>query len=228
MLKNIIAVGILAALLGGCSENERLRLVAQNGNADAAFELSQRYAEGRNGLTKSPEESLQWLRIAAENGNAAAQVLIGQILMPLKAFSQFSACPDAYDKEQYGKERIESARKWYKKAALQDDFSGGQLLVLSDLVLLDKYFKSGAKNRVEEIQKEVEYWGAWCWEKALAAGNNQLAASLATGLADGCLLSDGGSAEKEFLWRSRAAETGNAEAQFKLAQMYFKRSESVV
>lgn len=219
MHKNIIPVGILAALLCGCSENERLRIVAQNGNAAAAFELSQRYAKGRDGCPMSAQKSLKWLRIAADKGNAAAQVICGQLICPKDDLITAEACDIA---------KVEAARAWYEKAARQGNIEGGQWLISSDLVLITIYRNIGAKKRVEEIKKDMEYWATWCWEKALKMGDQSAAALIANLqadrciLSDGSLLSDGGSDEKEFLWRSRAAEMGNCDAQFKLARMYFK------
>ena len=212
MNKNIILVGILAALLCGCSENERLRIVAQDGNADAAFELSQRYAEGRNGLPKSPEKGLEWLRVAADNGNATAQVIIGKLICPLDGI--FDQIRDI--------EKMEDARAWFEKAARQGCLEGGQLLYLMDLALFAKNLERDDFKRAREIQKDAGYWGKWCWETASDAGDQTVAEWAATAMADKCIAWGEDSKSEEFLWRTRAAETGSAKAQFKLAQMYFK------
>ena len=55
---------------------ERLRRAADQGNADAQFNLGVMYAEGR-GVPRDDAEAARWYRCAADQGEAAAQFNLG-------------------------------------------------------------------------------------------------------------------------------------------------------
>ena len=58
---------------------EALRARAKAGDAPAQLELGRRYAQGRDGVEKNPQEALRWVRQAAESGLPDAQVALGQM-----------------------------------------------------------------------------------------------------------------------------------------------------
>jgi serine/threonine protein kinase len=77
-------------------------LAAHQGNADAQFQLGQRYAGGLD-VKRDKKEALQWFKTAAVQGHAPAQLALGR----------------AYEKGEGTKKSLSSAQKWYAKAAAQ-------------------------------------------------------------------------------------------------------------
>lgn len=61
----------------GDSEAQRLRALAQKGNAAAMGRLAFLYRTGRNGLVKDEAQALHWFRQGAEAGNGAAMAGLG-------------------------------------------------------------------------------------------------------------------------------------------------------
>jgi serine/threonine protein kinase len=76
-------------------------LAAHQGNADAQFQLGQRYAGGLD-VKRDKKEALQWFKKAAAQGHAPAQIALGR----------------AYEKGEGTKKSFSSAQKWYAKAAV--------------------------------------------------------------------------------------------------------------
>jgi Variant SH3 domain/Sel1 repeat len=76
-------------------------LAAHQGNADAQFQLGQRYAGGLD-VKLDKKEALQWFKKAAAEGHAPAQIALGR----------------AYEKGEGTKKNFSSAQKWYAKAAV--------------------------------------------------------------------------------------------------------------
>jgi serine/threonine protein kinase len=77
-------------------------LKAHQGNADAQFQLGQRYADGLE-VKRDKKEALQWFKKAAVQGHATAQLALGR----------------AYEKREGTKKSLDSAQKWYAIAAAQ-------------------------------------------------------------------------------------------------------------
>ncbi|MBS0248184.1 MAG: SEL1-like repeat protein [Proteobacteria bacterium] len=90
------ADGDLPASIG----SEKLREAAAAGDAGAAFEVAQRFAEGR-GVAASPEEAARWYERAAAKGLAVAQFRYASML----------------EKGQGVKKNLGQARKFYVAAA---------------------------------------------------------------------------------------------------------------
>ena len=63
-----------------------LRAAANSGECGAQYELGVRYFKGR-GAPKDPQESLRWIRLAAENSSVEAQVLMGDIYYATRRMS---------------------------------------------------------------------------------------------------------------------------------------------
>ena len=218
MHKNIILVGILAAHLCGCSENERLRLVAQDGNADAAYELALRYEKKAAAYSlKSSWEADKWMVIAADRGCSAARVRMG-----LKCISE-EDLDEAVERPSLYENQLNAAKSWFEKAARQGDLTGSRLLGLACFALSKKssyVIGDESLNRRDEVWKEGLYWCSRSWERVSEVGDTVGAVTLASTIARE--YERKGMLSEAFLWRTRAAETGNDEAQFRLAQMYFK------
>ncbi len=76
----VAAVAVLVALAVGARaqtpELDALRARAEQGDADAQFNLGVMSADGR-GVPQDDAEAVRWLRLAAEQGDADAQVNLG-------------------------------------------------------------------------------------------------------------------------------------------------------
>ena len=57
---------------------QELRLLAEQGDASAQFNLGQMYQEGR-GVAQSDAEAVKWFRKSAEQGDANAQFNLGSM-----------------------------------------------------------------------------------------------------------------------------------------------------
>lgn len=80
----------------------RLKLLAEQGNIDAQYELGEIFYRG-DGVPKDFTEAIRWYRMAAEQGNANSQYTIGYMY-------------------EYGwghPQNYAEARSWYRKAAAQ-------------------------------------------------------------------------------------------------------------
>jgi TPR repeat protein len=77
---------------------------AQQGNADAEFNLGLMYDNGQ-GVPKEYKEAAEWYRRAAEQGHSAAQLNLGVM------YGQGQGVPQDY----------KEAVKWYRRAAEQGD-----------------------------------------------------------------------------------------------------------
>jgi serine/threonine protein kinase len=82
--------------------SSEVSLAALQGNADAQFQLGQRYAGGLD-VKLDKKEALHWFKKAAVQGHASAQLALGR----------------AYEKGEGTKKSLSSAQKWYAKAAAQ-------------------------------------------------------------------------------------------------------------
>ena len=94
------------AYLSLTSPLEDVRSCAEQGDANARFQLGSMYADGR-GLPEDDEEAVRWYQLAAELGDANAQFQLG---------SMYAAGDDV-------PEDGEEAVRWYRLAAEQGDVS---------------------------------------------------------------------------------------------------------
>ena len=83
---------------------ELLRSRAEQGNAQAQFNLGLRYAMGQ-GVPQDAQEAVKWYRKAAEQGDAQGQISLGVM------YRSGVGVPQDY----------QEALKWYRKAADQGD-----------------------------------------------------------------------------------------------------------
>ena len=81
---------------------EELRRLADQGDAQAQFELGFRYAHGY-GVSRDDQEAVKWYRQAAEQGHASAQFTLGSM------FFKGQGVPKDY----------QEAVRWYRLAAEQ-------------------------------------------------------------------------------------------------------------
>ncbi len=84
------------------SEFQRFLIAADQGNADAQYNLGVLYYKGY-GVEQNYEEAMKWYLKAANQGYASAQYAIGRL----------------YEKSQGVEQNYEEAMKWYLKAANQ-------------------------------------------------------------------------------------------------------------
>ncbi len=198
---------------------------AKAGDAEAEFYLSLRYFDLGN-----QKESCRWVRAAAENGDAVAQV-------DLAGFYEFGSdesnlCAVAKDYAQ--------AAFWYRKAANQGkpgaQFALGNLYLNGQGVSQDRgqaaiWFRKAALQGVPEAQFNLglvyaigegtpqDYSEAAFWfRKAAEQGDASAQENLGT------LYWDGRGVPQDYsqatVWWRKAAEQGNAAAQSKLGSAY--------
>ena len=70
------AVFLLAVTPASAQDYEATRDAAEQGDADAQYNLGAMYVTGR-GVPQDDAEALRWYRLAAEQGNARAQLNLG-------------------------------------------------------------------------------------------------------------------------------------------------------
>ncbi len=85
-------------------EVDQLKAKAQSGDAAAQLNLGKAYEEG-NSVPQSDEQAVKWYRAAAERGNASAENDLGLMFMLGNGVE---------------KDKVEAVR-WYKKAAKQEN-----------------------------------------------------------------------------------------------------------
>ena len=88
--------------MGSMVNLEQLRQAAEDGDAEAQYNLGLMYAKGE-GVAEDDREAVKWTRLAAEQGLAAAQFNLGLM----------------YDKGEGVAEDDREAVKWYRLAAEQ-------------------------------------------------------------------------------------------------------------
>jgi len=187
----------LAAQEGENSRIAALRAKAEQGDADAQFELGDAYFQGANGVAKNPSESIKWLRKAADQGNARAQGRLGY------AYKLGFGVP---------KNNAEAV-KWWRKAAeqgldtaqfgLATAYARGEG-VAKDPVEAEKWYRKAAEQGEVRAQRALA-------QAARAAGSQstQPAASKSS------------TAGTDDIAALRAkAEQGDAEAQYNLGYAY--------
>jgi uncharacterized protein len=97
-----VAFAVLLGLQVIAGSLEDLRKKAEEGDAEAQYNLGRMYARGE-GVPKDPAEAVKWYRKAADQGQASAQINLG------KMYANGEGVPkDASE-----------AVKWYRKAAEQ-------------------------------------------------------------------------------------------------------------
>ena len=72
ILTSVAAVFLLAVTPASAQDYEATRHAAEQGDADAQFNLGFAYATGE-GVPQDDAEAVRWFRLAAEQGNALAQ-----------------------------------------------------------------------------------------------------------------------------------------------------------
>lgn len=91
-------------ILSGCGKPD-LRSRADAGNPDAQFEMGMRHLRGNGGLSKDITEAMRYLRMAAGQGDAHHEFMLGSILSSGKEVPKDEA----------------EAAKWFRKAADHGD-----------------------------------------------------------------------------------------------------------
>jgi len=189
---------------------EALKHAAEHGEANAQFALGMAYADGndRLGVTQNDAEAVKWVRKAAEQENANAQILLGMMYQGGRGVAQ-----DAGE-----------AMKWYHKAANQRDanaqFILGELYangygVARDEAEAMKWYRLAAKQGNKDAQTAL----------ATIKNHPTSAAQQKESAQDPEALNNVPVRAKliriqDFETTKRAAEQGDADAQFALGEMY--------
>ena len=102
LLVSLVAGLICLSVVGYGDDLSALRLKAEQGNANAQYNIGVRYANGK-GVDQDQQEAVKWYRLAAEQGYASAQQVLGRRCAIGKGVQQ--------DQQE--------AVKWYRLAAEQ-------------------------------------------------------------------------------------------------------------
>lgn len=229
LLAALVVIGVC-----GCSESERLRIVAISGNADEAY--CQYLVTSLVSLVKEEESDPQyhelrgladrWLRLAAEWGNADAQVELGRQIYQVGG--QLDLVRNQIERTD-DIDTLERALSWICKAAEQGHPDGCVEMMRYRLMLQLKksHGKDPSDFDPEAINAEARAIRQDCirclligWQKATKRGNKEKSIACAKFLAD--RYSELSDQPNQQLWLTRAAEMGDANAQFQLAKMYLK------
>jgi len=199
---------------------------AEQGDADAQFNLGKMYFLGQIGAPQDYKKAVYWFEKAADQGNVLAQNLLGYM------YSHGQGVTQDYKKAVYWFEKAaeqgdvnvqynlgymynngeglpqdyKKAAYWYEKAAEQGDVSAQSNLGFMYL---------NGKG-VPQDYKKAAYW----FEKAAEQGDVAAQFNLA-------LMHFGGEGvpqdyQKAVYWSEKAAEQGHADAQFNLGVMHYR------
>ena len=196
------------------------RKAAEQGNADAQYNLGLCYASGQ-GVTQDYTEAVKWYRQAAEQGNTYAQNNLGACYYygegvpqdyteAVKWYRQAAEQGNTYAQNNLGAcyycgegvtQNYQEAVKWFRKAA-ERGYVKAQFNLGS--------FFSDQKNFIESVK--------W-WRKAAEQGHNNAQFSLGVNYFYGRgVIQDYTEAVK---WFRKAAEQGHADAQYNLGFCYY-------
>ena len=181
--------------LGGVPDNAKSP--AEQGDADAQYELGQAYYFGK-GVTKDDWKAVKWYRKAAKQGHADAQFKLGYM------HSLREGVP---------REDFKAAVKWYRKAAEQGnakaqhslgtmyDMGFGVRSDRNEALRLYEMAEEGLRIAAEQGDADAQYlWGDAHWWGTGALEDEEEAAK----------------------WHRKAAEQGHVNSQYALAIMYYK------
>lgn len=199
---------------------------AEQGDAQAQFQLGRKYSNGE-GVPQNDEEAVKWYRKAAEQESAAAQNNLGV----------------AYERGQGVRQDDEEAVKWYRKAAEHEVavaqrnlglmYRLGRGVPQDDQEALKWYRKAaGQENPLAQndlgwmyhngrgVQKDAKEAVVW-YRKAAKQGNATAQCNLAWAYQNGrgVIKSD----KEAIKWYNKAAEKDNARALFNLGLIYSKK-----
>lgn len=186
---------------------QQLRVAAEQGDADAQYELGARYLWGNRGASVDKMESARWYRKAAEQGIAKAQRQLA----------------DYYKNGEGITKDIVEAVKWYRKAAEQWDDAAmnslGECYAKGEGVAINpneavKWFRKAAEPRKlqpGDVVTDAEFTTD-THNYSLAQNNLGLCYAKGEGVAK-----DPVEAVK---WFRKAAEQGNSDAQNNLGVCY--------
>lgn len=148
-----LCIGTIFACLCMIISADELRdyiIDANQGNANAEYNLSIYYLAGNDIINKDIEQAVYWCRKAAEHGHIDAQYNLGQI----------------YYKGKYVRKNYDEAAKWYRKAAEQGHANA-------------QYYLSLCYQKGNGVPKNINYALYWC-RKAAEYGNSDAQRHLKT------------------------------------------------
>lgn len=201
----------------------KLRRDAEAGNADAQMMLAYSYGVG-NGVAKDEAKAIEWFEKSAAQGYARAQLMLGQ----------------DYFFGRWGKRDIAKGTEWYQKAVSQPGVQGdpsvetrmglayekGKEVPRDAAKAIEWYQRAAVQNyglaqfylslmyeKGEGVAKDAVKAEEW-YQKASAHGWEESKDDLNkyTTLSP--------DREKSVAWFKRGAELGNAEAQYRLGEIY--------
>ena len=221
---SIIFIIFVSVILSFAANIDELKKAAEQGDAQAQYNLGNCYAFGK-GVEKNLSEAVKWWRKAAEQGDAQAQFNLGVCYAngdgveknPTEAVKWYrKAAEQGFAQAQFNlgvcyangdgvEKNLSEAVKWYRKAAEQ-----GYAQAQCYLGFCYAFGKGVEKNPTEAVK--------W-YRKAAEQGDAQAQFNL------GNCYAFGKGVEKNLSeavkWYRKAAEQGHAKAQFNLGVCYY-------
>ena len=94
ILTCVAAVFLLAVTPACAQDYEATRHAAEQGDADAQYNLKVAYGTGE-GVAQDDAEAVRWYRLAAEQGNAGAQLALGSCTTTVWAYRRTTLKPSS-------------------------------------------------------------------------------------------------------------------------------------
>lgn len=203
--------------------NDELQILADQGNAEACFQIGCAYYLGNRGYDVNHKKGKEWVERAAKLGNIMAQCELGKIFL---------------NGDEFTSKDLDKAYHWIEKSALKDN-GNAQFLMASkywcdinnmsneDIKLakywLNKSSANGSKlantNLALLCIKEENYDEALAYAKESALEGNSWGQYL-LGLLYSFEDSDSYDLKKSEFWLELAAESGLVQAQNELGKFY--------
>jgi len=188
---------------------EDLKTSAEGGNSNAAYKLGIAYMKGA-GVPKDAAQAAEWFSKAADQGNADAEAMLGELACPqmsAKNCNTYQSYIWFYLAAVNGNQSAPM-----KRDALEIFSTPIQLAAAQGAIGAAYYFGKGVPQNYAEAVK-------W-WRVAAEEGNAQAQNDLGTAYQNGTgLVKDVAEAVK---WYRKAAEQNNANAQYNLGNAYYQ------
>ncbi|MCX7007514.1 MAG: tetratricopeptide repeat protein [Kiritimatiellaeota bacterium] len=210
----LVAVALAPWLYHGCQPS--LRTAAERGDAEAQFRYGNELLYG-GGVSGDFDEGFKWIRKSAEQGYAPAQYSLGGAYL-----SGFGIRRD-----------VTESAKWFRKAAEQGHFYAQHCFGLAcaaghgvpqDFAEAYKWACLAASSSVRECVQARDELARRMTPEQFADGKKRIAEFVAK-KRGGQAASEFGISDSELL--RRAAELGDAKAQFKLGAAYLDGGHGV-
>ena len=201
----IIASGFVLCLLLGCADStpniNKLLRAAEQGDAEAQFEMGDMYREGES-VEADDVEAAKWLSLAADQGHAGAQFALGIMY---------------YNGEGVPEDEQEAIQRWQKAA--DQGYGWGHLWLAFLYDSDDDHYVEADGIDEDDVEASKRYTlAAQSFRKAAKRGDVRAQYGLGLLYAYGYGVPE--DKEEAAKWIRKAAKQGQTDAQYNLGIMY--------